>query len=288
MSKLLINETPLQFLPTLAIALGSERKAIALQQLHYMLTTPRMSEEREGRRWVRASYTDWFLEFYPCWSPDTVRKLYSALRADGFVLHRQFGIQAGDATSYLSIDYEKLDAAHAEILGTHPAKTATCHPAISVEDHPAKTAASSISKKRGKEERERGASRRPRPSVEAPPHLKNQKPPNSSRPAWMGPTEPDPRISAWRAFTTNAPLNKVQEDAILSQVTDCALWEGILKKAMLYHTRANVAKFLDYYRAGDVPVFGEVKGATKNAAESWLDAAKMNGWDVEGMVTNGN
>jgi hypothetical protein len=129
--------------------------------------------------------------------------------------------------------------------------------------------------------------------MDAPPSLKNQKPPNSKRPAWMGPVEPDPRISAWRAFTTNAPLNKVQEDAILSQVSDCALWESILKTAMLYHTRANVAKFLGYYAAGEVPVFGEAKGApAKNAAESWLDAAKMNGWDVagmtEGMVTHGN
>ena len=81
----------------------------------------------------------------------------------------------------------------------------------------------------------------------------------------MGPVEPDARITAWRAFTTNAPLNKVQEDAILSQVTDCDLWTAILKKAMLYHSRANVAKFLGYYAAGDVPVFNDSPPPTKPA-----------------------
>lgn len=285
MSKLLINETPLQFLPTLALALGGERPAIALQQLHYMLVTPRMSEERKGRRWVRASYAQWQEEFFRCWSVWTIQRIFADLRGRGVVLYEQFEIASGDATGYMSIDYEALESL------PHVALSATCHVADSLVDHVADSATSTLSKKRGKEERERGASRR-RPQFEAPPHLKNQKPPNSKRPAWMGPEEPDPRISAWRAFTTNAPLNKVQEDAILSQVTDCTLWEAILKKAMLYHSRANVAKFLDYYIAGDVPVFGEVKGAagTKTtAAESWLNAAKMAGWDVEGMeATHGN
>jgi hypothetical protein len=92
--------------------------------------------------------------------------------------------------------------------------------------------------------------------MEAPPHLKNQPSPNHKRPAWVGPEELDRRIAAWNAFTSRAPLNKVQADAIKAQVTDCALWESILQKAMLYHTRANVAKFLGYYAAGDVPVYG--------------------------------
>jgi hypothetical protein len=287
MSKLLINETPLQFLPTLALALGGERPAIALQQLHYMLVTPRMSEERKGRRWVRASYTQWQEEFFRCWSVWAIQRIFADLRNRGVVLYEQHEIASGDATGYMSIDYEALESL------PHVALSATCHVADSLVDHVADSATSTSIGKRGKGKRERGDSRPARTPMDAPPSLQNQKSPNHKRPAWMGPVEPDPRISAWRAFTTNAPLNKVQEDAILSQVTDCALWESILKTAMLYHTRANVAKFLGYYAAGEVPVFGEAKGApAKNAAESWLDAAKMNGWDVEGMtegmVTHGN
>lgn len=297
MSKLLINETPLQFLPTLALALGGERPAIAIQQLHYMLVTPRMSEERKGRRWVRASYAQWQEEFFPCWSEQIIRRVFTDLRNQGVVIYAQHEIASGDATGYMSIDYNALESLpHVALSATcpvtdHVSKSNTSHVSGSSIDHVSDSDTSSISKKRGKEKRERGASRPARPTVEAPASLKNQKSPNSKRPGWMGPVEPDPRISAWRAFTTNAPLNKVQEDAILTQVTDCALWESILKKAMLYHSRANVAKFLDYYAAGDVPVFGEVKGAggTKTtAAQSWLNAAKMAGWDVEGMEAHGN
>ena len=111
MSKLLINETPLQFLPTLARALGGERPAIALQQLHYMLMTPRMSEIRDdGRRWVRASYAQWRDEFFSCCSVWTIQRIFTDLRASGHVLYAQFEIDNGDATGFMTIDYERLES----------------------------------------------------------------------------------------------------------------------------------------------------------------------------------
>ena len=116
-----------------------------MQQLHYMLATPRMSEARNGRRWVRASYAEWCQEFFTCWSTWTTQRIFSDLRARGLVLYEQFEIEAGDATGYMSIDYEALESL------PHVALSATCHVADFVVDHVADSATSTIRKKeRGK------------------------------------------------------------------------------------------------------------------------------------------
>lgn len=49
MSKLLIEEPPLQVLPSLAVTIGLN-EAIIIQQIHYWLRDSRNGIEHEGRR----------------------------------------------------------------------------------------------------------------------------------------------------------------------------------------------------------------------------------------------
>ena len=76
-------------------------------------------------------------------------------------------------------------------------------------------------------------------------------------------------IAAWYACTKDtAELNTVQADSIVAAVTDVDLWSRVLTKAMLYHRRPNVATFLDYYRAGDVPDYRAERAARTKAQAS--------------------
>ena len=113
---------------------------------------------------------------------------------------------------------------------------------------------------------ERGAARRTRPQVEAPDALKRQNSPRASgAPKWAGPTPMPAPIAAWYACTKDtSELNTVQADSIVAAVTDVDLWSRVLTKAMLYHRRPNVAAFLDYYRAGDVPDYRASKSSAVN------------------------
>ena len=75
--KLLIEEPPLQILPSLAVAIGLN-EAIFLQQLHYWV---RMSSHvHEGRRWVYNSLAEWQLQF-PFWSDRTLRRVIKSLES---------------------------------------------------------------------------------------------------------------------------------------------------------------------------------------------------------------
>lgn len=61
---LLINEPPLQVLPSLAAKVGLN-EAIVLQQLHYKLLIS--AHVYDGHKWVFNSYQHWKKEF-PFWS----------------------------------------------------------------------------------------------------------------------------------------------------------------------------------------------------------------------------
>lgn len=105
MSKLLINENPLQVLPSLAKAIGLN-EAIFLQQLHYFL---RISKNRaDGRSWVYNTIKDWQAEF-SFWSLKTVQRTIESLEEIGLVLSTdKFNKIKMDKTKWYSIDYEKL------------------------------------------------------------------------------------------------------------------------------------------------------------------------------------
>ena len=103
--KLLIDDQPLQVLPSLAKAIGLN-EAIFLQQLHYFL---RISKNRaDGRSWVYNTIKDWQVEF-SFWSLKTVQRTIESLEEMGLVLSTdKFNKIKMDKTKWYSIDYEKL------------------------------------------------------------------------------------------------------------------------------------------------------------------------------------
>ena len=118
-SKLLINEPPLQVLPSLAKLIGLN-EAIVLQQLHYLM---RHSEHiHEGRKWVCKTYDDWQGEVFSFWSIITIRRTFTYL--ENLYLVRStssFNKLSIDRSKWYSIDYEKLDEFVQKKMRTHEA-----------------------------------------------------------------------------------------------------------------------------------------------------------------------
>lgn len=110
-SKLLIDESPLQVLPTLAVKIGLN-EAIFIQQVHYWLKTLEKSRSREndfdGRRWVYNTLDGW-KENFPFWSPSTIRRVISNCESLGVLLSRRPNASGWDQTKFYSIDYERLN-----------------------------------------------------------------------------------------------------------------------------------------------------------------------------------
>jgi DnaD/phage-associated family protein len=109
-SSLLINEPPLQVLPSLAVAIGLN-EAIALQQLHYWLSNPKTGVERDGEKWVFNTYEEW-KENFPFWSISTIQRTFSNLEKMGLVISAQLDAQKRAMHKFYRIDYDQLDALH--------------------------------------------------------------------------------------------------------------------------------------------------------------------------------
>ena len=105
MSKLLINEQPLQVLPSLANIIGLN-EAIILQQLHFFLRISR--NKIGGRSWVYNTINDWQAEF-SFWSVKTVQRTIENLEKSGLVVSTdKFNKMKMDKTKWYTIDYQKL------------------------------------------------------------------------------------------------------------------------------------------------------------------------------------
>lgn len=106
MSKLLINEHPLEVLPGLATAIGLN-EAIMLQQIHYWIIHPK-AQERDGRKWHYDTYEAWQGQF-PFWSIPTIKRTAQNLEKINLVVSKQFGKLKGDKTKWYSINYINLE-----------------------------------------------------------------------------------------------------------------------------------------------------------------------------------
>ena len=106
-SRLLIDEHPLQVLPSLAVAVGLN-EAIILQQIHYWLGTKSGEIKEDGRRWVFNSYAEWKCQF-PFWSEDTIYRAVRSLERKKILLSRQEG---NDRRKWYTIDYDALPSPH--------------------------------------------------------------------------------------------------------------------------------------------------------------------------------
>lgn len=110
MSKLLINEPPLQVLPSLALKIGLN-EAMVLQQIHYWISNPRVGKQWEGRNYIRNSVRQWKEENFPFWSEATIKRALTSLRENGILITTDsLNFADFDATLWYTIDYDVLES----------------------------------------------------------------------------------------------------------------------------------------------------------------------------------
>ena len=107
MSKLLIDERPLQCQPSLAAALGGSDEAIVFQQLHYWLQRA-TKVQADGHKWVYNSMSDWLKQFPWIKSRSTLSRYFDDLEKRGLVVTGNFNKAKFDKTKWYRIDYDAL------------------------------------------------------------------------------------------------------------------------------------------------------------------------------------
>lgn len=104
MSKLLINEPPLQVLPTLAKEIGLN-EAIALQQLHYWLNH---GIWHKGSKWIYKPIYKWQQQDFPFWSERTVRNVFNSLKKQNLISVEKLNSNKQVRVNYYSINKSEL------------------------------------------------------------------------------------------------------------------------------------------------------------------------------------
>ena len=102
--QLLINEPPLQILPTLAKTIGLN-EAIVLQQVHYWLNPQFNKNFFEERYWVYNTFTQWHQQFQ-FWSKKTIKRTIANLEESGLLI--SFVTIGFKRTKYYTLDYDLL------------------------------------------------------------------------------------------------------------------------------------------------------------------------------------
>ena len=119
-SPLLINEPPLQILPSLAKVVGLN-EAIVLQQVHYWLNPHFNTNFFEERHWVHNTLTQWQKQFV-FWSRKTIKRTIASLEESGLLI--SFVTRGFKKTKYYTLDYDLLrrinlsNAYHARLAQT--------------------------------------------------------------------------------------------------------------------------------------------------------------------------
>jgi uncharacterized phage protein (TIGR02220 family) len=117
MSRLLITESPLMIIPSLAAKIGVN-EAVVLQQIHYWLGISK--HVIEERTWVYNTYEEWQKQL-PFWSVSTIKRTIRSLEMMGLLLSNNWNEMKMDKTKWYSIDYEKVKELEDSIL-ERPAK----------------------------------------------------------------------------------------------------------------------------------------------------------------------
>jgi uncharacterized phage protein (TIGR02220 family) len=105
---LLIKESPLQVIPSLAVQVGLN-EAILLQQLHFrsLIST----HVRDGHKWVYKTYDEWKNEEFPFWSVDTIKRAIRRLENSGYIISTaSYNRTKMDKTKWYRIDYKMLQS----------------------------------------------------------------------------------------------------------------------------------------------------------------------------------
>ena len=98
-----LDEHPLVFLPSLAVAIGLD-EAIIVQQIHYWVEKMRVKKDVD---WVYNSYKDWQKQF-PFFSVSHIRRTIKRLEDDGILISDNFNKVRADRTKWYTINYEKV------------------------------------------------------------------------------------------------------------------------------------------------------------------------------------
>ena len=124
-SPLLINESPLQVLPSLAKAIGLN-EAIVLQQIHYWLNINQKKNKNffNNRYWTYNTFDAWHAENFSFWSLRTVKTIFKHLEAKKILLSCKPKSKHSDHTKWYSIDYQKLKNIHLALQPDDSAKVA--------------------------------------------------------------------------------------------------------------------------------------------------------------------
>jgi len=101
MSNLLINESPLQVLPSLAVKFGLN-EAIVIQQMHYWLN--KSTNIQDGEKWVYNSIKCWRDQF-PFWSEKTISRIFKKLSDSGIIIKGNYNKSSMDKTLWYRLAY---------------------------------------------------------------------------------------------------------------------------------------------------------------------------------------
>ena len=115
MSNLLINEPPLQVLPSLAVAIGLN-EAIILQQVHYWLRHAKV--EHDGKLWFYKTYEEWKRQDLPFWSIDTIKRTIRSLKKQELLLVKKLSSNSFNRVNHYTINYTKLDEISSKAAST--------------------------------------------------------------------------------------------------------------------------------------------------------------------------
>ena len=108
-STLLINESPLQVLPSLAVALGDLEEAIILQQIQYWMNNPKSGRVgADGRKYIRDTYKEFLLQF-PWMKERTLKRKVKRLEDKKLLIVANLNKSKYDRTKWYSIDYDRLN-----------------------------------------------------------------------------------------------------------------------------------------------------------------------------------
>ncbi|HDH6549529.1 DnaD domain protein [Staphylococcus aureus] len=105
MSKLLIDDYPIQVLPKLAELIGLN-EAIVLQQIHYWLNNSK--HKYDGKTWIFNSYPEWQKQF-PFWSLITIKRTIYSLEKQNLLLIGNYNKAKFDKTKWYTINYQTIE-----------------------------------------------------------------------------------------------------------------------------------------------------------------------------------
>jgi len=110
MSKLLIDESPLVILPSLAKEIGLN-EAIILQQIQYWIKIKEKTQSKMGfydnQYWIYNTIEEWEEQF-SFWSKNTIKRTFNKLKEMNLILVEKFNKHKWDHTKFYTINYDEL------------------------------------------------------------------------------------------------------------------------------------------------------------------------------------